>query len=320
MSRESIQQLMQEFEQNMVIDQGQECWSARTLCDLLSYKDWDKFQNVINKAKEACINAGGDPDMHFRHAAEIVMAGFGSKYKNDYQLSRWAAYLTAMNGDPRKERIAFAQVYFVARTQQAEVIEQKMLLHDRVAARRELAMSEADFSQAMHEIGLTGPEMAIVRSTGDRALFGGKSTEDMKRKYGMVDKKGGISKTPLGNRLPSVVQRGKAFAAELTKEKIKAGVRGQRYVARHHETHSLDVRAVMTKSGITPEDLPPEEDTQKLERQIKKDEQEALKAAGARRQLSMKAPEPISEPPAEPSAPAVKSPDGGEQQMLNFEN
>lgn len=290
MSRENIQQLMQEFERAKVSDEGEDCWSARSLSALLGYKDWDNFQRVIRKARESCINAGGDPDIHFREATEIVMAGIASRRIVDYRLTRWGAYLAAMNGDVKKERISFAQVYFVARTQQAEIIEQKMLLHDRVAARRELAMSEADFSQAMHEIGLTGDQMGRVRSKGDRALFGGKSTEDMKRQYGMVDKKGNVKKDPLGNVLPTVVQRGKAFAAELTKQKIKGGARGELRIARHHEDHNMDVRGVMSKAGIIPEDLPPDVDTRVLERQMKKEEEEALRAAGARRQLSMKPP------------------------------
>lgn len=313
MSIENIQQLMTEFERAMVIDQGEECWSARTLMDLLGYKDWDKFQNVINKAKEACANGGGDQHIHFRQAAEIVMAGFSNKYKGDYRLTRWGAYLIAMNGSPSKERIAFAQVYFVARTQQAEIIEQKMLLHDRVAARKELAMSEADFSKAMHEIGLTGMEMGIIRSKGDKALLG-RTTEEMKIQYGMVDKKGKPVKGPLANRLPAVIQRGKAFAAELTKERIKGGARGEKKVSRYHETHNFDVRAVMLKSGTKPEDMPPEEDTDKLERQLKKEELKALQAVGAKRQLSMKPPKPI--PVAE--EPAKKA-DNGDQPLLPFD-
>lgn len=310
MSVENVQQLMAEFEAAMLLDQGEECWSARKLAELLEYKDFDKFKDVIKKAEASCANAGGDPHMHFREVAEIVMAGFTSKPRVDYRLTRWGAYLVAMNGNPGKPRVAFAQVYFVARTQQAEIIEQRLMLHDRVAARRELAMSEADFSKAMIEVAkLTGPEVAEVRARGDKALLG-KSTEEMKIHYGMLDKAGKPTKGALGDRLPTVVQRGKAFAAELTKERINQGLRAVRPIAKAHESHNASVRQTMLNANVVPENLPPGEDTKDLERVIKKDEKEAMKALGAKRQLSMKAPAP--QPMADPL------PDPGDQLPLPF--
>lgn len=292
MSTDSIRELMSEFESAKLMDGGEECWSARTLAELLGYKDFDKFKDVIRKAKDSCINAGGDPDMHFREAAEIVMAGFSSKQKMDYRLTRWGAYLIAMNGNPSKERVAFAQVYFVARTQQAEVIEQRLVLHDRVVARRELAMSETDFSKAMMEVAkLTGLEVGLVRSRGDKALLG-KTTDEMKIQYGMLDKKGKPSSAPLGDRLPTMVQRGKAFAAEMTKEKINRGLRAARPITKAHEEHNARVRQAMLDSDIVPESLPPEEDTKKLERLMLKEQKEAQKAIGSKRQLAMQPPSP----------------------------
>jgi len=314
MSRESIQQLMAEFEGAKLIDQGEECWSARELASLLGYRDWDSFQNVIRKAIDACVNAGGERDRHFQEGTPIGEAGSFGRGPADFRLTRWGAYLVAMNGDPRKERIAFAQVYFVARTQQAEVIEQKLLLHDRVAARRELAMSEADFSKAMAEIGLSGDQMGRIRTSGDRVLFGGRSTEDMKREYGMVDMKGRVVKSALADRLPTFVQRGKAFAASLTKQKIHDGARGEMRITKHHNEHNAGVREVMVEAGYIPENLAPEEDTKKLERSLERERNEALKAVGARKQLSMQAPK---------SAVAdsdIPSSDGGQQLALPFED
>lgn len=311
MSSENVQALMAEFEAAKLNDAGDECWSARALGKLLGYKDWDNFHKVVKKGIEACKNAGGDPHSHFREATEIVMAGISHKNVDDFQLTRWGAYLVAMNGDYRKERVAFAQVYFVARTQQAELIEQRLLLGDRVMARRELAMSEADFSKAMMDVaGLTPPEVAAVRAQGDKALFG-KTTEEMKVQYGMVDKQGKPSKSALADRAPTVVQRGKAFAAELTKQKIHRGLRAVRPIAKAHEGHNADVRRAMLNADIIPEALPPEEDTKALERQIEREKKEAQKTLGAKRQLSQKAPAAL---PPEPSAPE----EGGRMTPLPF--
>lgn len=303
MSIENIQALMAEFEAAKLNDAGEECWSARTLCTLLGYRDWDNFQNAIKRAVEVCINGGGDPHNDFRDATEIVMSGFSNKHKTDYRLTRWGAYLVAMNGDIRKERISFAQNYFVARTQQAEVIEQRLMLHDRIAARRELAMSEADFSKAMMEVAkLSGPEMGMVRSAGDKALFG-KTTEEMKIHYGMVDKAGKPARDPLADRAPTVIQRGKAFGAELTKEKINRGLRAARPIAKAHEGHNSDIRQAMLNAGIVPESLPAEEDTKILARRIEREKKEVQKALGAKKQLSQKAPAPMPQEPEPPAAP-----------------
>lgn len=295
MSLEQVQNMMLEFEAAMQLDRGEECWSARRLADLLGYKDWSSFENAIGRAKEACSRAGGDVEHHFEDTLEPHILGATQKPKSDVRLTRWGAYLVAMNGDVKKERIAFAQVYFIARTQQAEVIEERLALHDRVAARRELMMSEAEFSKAMiKDANLTGADVAIVRSAGDKALFG-KTTEEMKTQYGMVDKYGKVTSQPLGDRAPTIILRGKAFAAELTKERIHRGLRSVRPIAKAHEGHNADVRKAMENAGVLPENLPPELDTKDLERTIKQEEKEAMKVLKAKRQLSMKPPEPMKE-------------------------
>jgi DNA-damage-inducible protein D len=284
---------MDEFEEAKRIEGGEEYWSARTLGVLLGYKSWESFERVIKKGIIACINNGGDQHIHFREAQEIVMAGISYKPIDDFQLTRWGAYLAAMNGNPGKERIAFAQAYFLVRTRQAEIIEQRLMLNDRVVARRELAMSEADFSKAMIETAkLTGKEVAEVRARGDKALLG-KTTEEMKRQYGMVDKKGNTTTGALGDRLPTVVQRGKAFAAELTKERINQGLVMVRPIAKAHEAHNAEVRQTMLNANIIPEKMEPGEDTKILERAMKREEKDAQKSVGAKRQLSMKAPDPM---------------------------
>ncbi len=310
MSLEQVQHLMLEFEAAMQTDRGEECWSARRLAELLGYgnKDWGSFENAIHKAEEACARAGGDVQHHFQDTLEPYILGAPQKPKSDVRLTRWGAYLVAMNGDVKKERIAFAQVYFIARTQQAEVIEERLALHDRVAARKELTMSEAEFSKAMiKDANLTGVEVAVVRSAGDKALFG-KTTDEMKTQYGMVDKYGRVTSQPLGDRAPTIILRGKAFAAELTKERIHRGLRSVRPIAKAHEGHNADVRKAMENAGVIPENLPPEVDTKELERTIKHDQKEAMKILKAKRQLSMKPPKPMMELSTRPEPFSI---DGG---------
>lgn len=302
MSVESIKELMVEFEAAKITDAAGEFWSARDLQNLLGYPTWGKFQNVIKRAMDACISSGGSTDIHFAQAGKMNMVGLGNQRQlDDFRLTRWGAYLAAMNGDPRKSRVAFAQVYFVARTQQAEVVEQRMLLHDRVAARKELTLSEKDFSAAMYDSGLDGYAIGRVRSAGDEALFGLK-TEDLKRRYGMVNAKGHTLTSSPADRMPAVVARGKAFAASLTTEKIKGGTRGEFRITRAHQDHNSDVRAVIqSRMDVPPEDLPPEEDIKKVERRLQADAERAkIEQEGRAKIADRKDPIPVVDPHDDP--------------------
>ncbi len=162
-----------------------ECWSARELQKLLGYSKWENFTNVINKAKVACENVGHNVDEHFPDVRKtIAMPKGAEKQIDNYLLTRYACYLIAQNGDPRKEQVAFAQTYFAVQTRKAELIEQRLLEVERVKARAKLQETEKILSGVLYERGVNDKSFAVIRSKGDQALFR-LNTATLKRKMGV---------------------------------------------------------------------------------------------------------------------------------------
>jgi DNA-damage-inducible protein D len=136
MKTEDIKNLFNQFEAAASELEGIECWSARELQTLLGYSKWENFEKVIQKAKEACENAGEKTGYHFPDVRKMITKGKGAQDEiNDILLTRYACYLTAQNGDSRKEEIAFAQNYFAVQTRRAEQVEQRILEYERVKYR-----------------------------------------------------------------------------------------------------------------------------------------------------------------------------------------
>ena len=165
-----------------------EFWYAREIQGFLGYKEWRNFETAIDRAV-ASINTTKRPgEHHFVMVNKMVDLGSGSKRKiKDYKLTRYACYLIAMNGDSRKEEIAFAQSYFALKTRKQELIEERMLAISRIAARDGLTEAERVFSANMYERGVDRTGIGRIRSKGDRALFGGHSTASMKKRIGIRD-------------------------------------------------------------------------------------------------------------------------------------
>lgn len=273
MKNDIIHSLTENFEShsNKTAD-GVDFWLARDLQHLLGYTKWDNFISVISKAKTACDISGENTDDHFADVGKMVVIGSGAEKEiPDIMLTRYACYLIAQNGDPRKEAIAFAQRYFAIQTRKAELIEQKILEYERVQARNKLKTTEKELSQVIFEQTGGNQNFALIRSKGDAALFN-KTTQQMKVKWGISSTK------PLADHMPTILLKAKDFATEITIFNAKQKkMKSENQISNEHITNNKTVRSTLLSRGIVPENLSPEEDIAKIERRLLSDEKKALK-------------------------------------------
>jgi DNA-damage-inducible protein D len=253
-----------------------EFWFARDLQEPLGYARWENFFTAISRAVESCKTTGYNPDYHFRGVTKMVSLGSGSERAiEDFMLTRYACYLIAQNGDPRKEPIAFAQSYFAVQTRRQELIEDRMRLQARLDARERLRESEKTLSQNIYERGVDDDGFGRIRSKGDEALFGGNTTLEMKNKFGIIQYR------PLADFLPTLTIAAKNLATEMTNHNVaQDNLQGESDITREHVQNNVSVRDMLGQRGIRPENLPPEEDIRKLERRVKSEEKKLEKQSG----------------------------------------
>ncbi len=251
MERSEINRLTKNFEEYAQNENGLEFWYARDLQKLLDYNEWRNFLKVIEKAKQSCENAKFSTLDHFVGANKMVILGSESKREiKDIKLTRYACYLIAQNGDPRKDQIAFAQSYFAIQTRKQELIEERIALIERINARNKLKNSEIELSKLIYERGVDQKGFSRIRSKGDAALFGGHNTKQMKQKLNVPQKK------PLADFLPTITITAKNLATEITNFNVKKdNLNKEKPITTEHVKNNSDIRELLTKKGIKPEDL-----------------------------------------------------------------
>ncbi len=273
MKTEPIRSLTENFEAHaQQTEGGVEYWLARDLQHLLGYFKWENFVSVVTKAKTACEVSGHHVPDHFPDVRKMVDLGSGSQREiDDIMLTRYACYLIAQNGDPRKQEIAFAQTYFAVQTRRAELIEQRLLEAERVTARKKLSTTEKELSAVIYEQTGGNEDFAIIRSKGDHALFG-KTTQAMKAQWKVPDNR------PLADFAPTIILKAKDFAAEITIFNARLhAMNTESAISHEHVTNNQAVRNTLLERGIRPESLPPAEDLKKVERRLTSEEKKSLK-------------------------------------------
>ncbi|HSX38774.1 MAG TPA: DNA damage-inducible protein D, partial [Chlamydiales bacterium] len=243
-----------------------EYWSARDLQVSLGYSQWRRFENAIEKAIESCKQSGNDPKHHFAGAGNPITSGKGrTQVVEDYHLSRFACYLIAQNGDPRKPEIAQAQKYFAIQTRRQEISDAIAADLERLELRKQASQDFKALSGAARDAGVQNKMFGIFHDAGYKGLYGGLGSDAIKARKG-ID-----SKEQLMDRMDRTELAANQFRMTQAREKLKReGIKNQRDAIEAHEAVGKEVRAAIAKIGGTPpENIPPAEHIKKVEKRLK---------------------------------------------------
>ncbi len=262
---------------NLTQKENIEYWCARDIMVLMGYERWENFEKVLNRAIDSCETSKFRVSDHFREITKEVSIGSKAQREvKDYQLTRYACYLIAQNGDPKKEEIAFAQSYFAVQTRKQELIEERITYIERAKARAKLGESEKQLSKNIYERGVDDKGFGRIRSKGDEALFGGLSTKEMKQRLGVKEHR------PLADFLPTLTIAAKNLATEMTNYNVdQKDLYGEKDITDEHVQNNTSVRGILAARNIQPENLPAAEDIKKVERRVKQEGKIIANTAGS---------------------------------------
>lgn len=273
MKKSQFSHLFEQLENLKKEVNGTEFWSARDLQELFDYSQWRNFEKVIQKAAISVENTSETLYYHFAEVSKLIKHGKGGERKvQDFLLTRYACYLVAQNGDPNKEEIAFAQSYFALQTRKQELVEKRLEEVERLKERGKLTVSEKILSQLSFQHGVDGKGFGVIRAMGDKAFFGGKNTQEMKAILAVPDGR------PLADYLQTPLLTGKELATNITNYNIKnKDLQGTDQIADEHSINNDEIRQVLIRRGIIPEELPAAEDAKKVKRRLDTEQKKLVK-------------------------------------------
>jgi DNA-damage-inducible protein D len=246
---------------------GIEYWSARDLQPCLGYSQWRYFENAIKKAMASSKRSGNNPAHHFAHARKQIQLGKGAMQMiDDYHLSRFACYLIAQNGDPRKPEIAEAQKYFAIQTRRQEISDEMAADLERLELRKQASVEFKALSGAARDAGVQSKMFGVFHDAGYKGLYGSLGVDAIKIRKG-ID-----SKEQLMDRMNTTELAANQFRMTHTREKLKLEkIKNQKDAIETHEMVGKEVRAAIAKIGVAlPENIPPAEPIKNIEKRLKK--------------------------------------------------
>ncbi len=247
-------------------EHGIEYWSARDLQPCLGYSEWRKFENTIKKAITSCEQSGNDPSKHFVGAYKMISIGKQAERKVvDWQLSRFACYLIAQNGDPRKPEIAHAQKYFAIQTRRQEISDQMAADLERLETREQASVEFKALSGAARDAGVQDKMFGLFHDAGYHGLYGGLGVDAIKARKGILPKEN------LMDRMDTTELIANQFRMSQTREKLKReNIKNPRDAMETHEIVGKKVRSAIAELGGTlPENISPAEPIKEVKKRVK---------------------------------------------------